>query len=452
MQVADCMHCYEHCWDPYSRETELRIAGEWQYNLGAGVNVLINKWNWMAEPTVRQIAAHDHTVPECWYYAVTSYNKWNLCNDPNRNYWVTDPNLGCAEPEPFDPRRAPSPQEAPPGDPYSEHYPYQERIWGWAAHPGASEGHPLWRATYVAPVPRGVFGLSGTSWRPPEWTPKPVYHLLRGINVSGGTGPTISLRNSRADATVAADVLFYDADGTFRKRWSVGDANPPLLRLAPGESTTLNVADAFPGPSLDNGYVRASASEGLEVRLRHPRQLYMPLGVKNQASGKYCVNALSNGGFEQFVDGNPAPWNVVISADQYPLADGTWFATGNYGAHLGGYDYADDWLSQNFWVPAEVSSATLTLSWSVRSQDVYSTVWDVFRLSLRRSDTTLIRELGTLDNTSPRDTWRTWTIDLTADLASNPLQYLQLTLEAMADESLPTSFFVDDVRLVVCTS
>lgn len=147
MQITTCMN-----EDPLPSEctwlAPARVAGEWPYNLGAGTNILIRKWNEMPF-----IGDNDHTVPEQWYYAVTAYNGWSWCNDPNRNTYAS----GCPYPNPFYPDR-PLYGE---GSYSAFNYPYQERIWGWVTHPESAQAglHWLWRPTCVATVPRGIFGL-----------------------------------------------------------------------------------------------------------------------------------------------------------------------------------------------------------------------------------------------------------------------------------------------------
>lgn len=210
-----------------------RVAGELTYNVGTGTNFLIKKWNYV--PT---IGDNDHTVTEQWYYGITAYNYWAQCNDPNRD--VPDPDPLCHYHDPYDADRPPSGE----GNYTRYGYPYQESVWGWMAHPEEAQlvptpvdWHWLWRPTNLAAVPRGIFGLSGT-WAPPGWTPKPIVYLLTGISVANGTGPFIVLRNT-TDQTLAVDVVLYNADNTFNRRWLEGD--PPLsyVRVDPNSSRTL---------------------------------------------------------------------------------------------------------------------------------------------------------------------------------------------------------------------
>jgi hypothetical protein len=151
MQITSCMSDGCGWFNP------IRVVGELTYNLGTGTNFLIKKWNEMPF-----IGDNDHTVPEQWYYAVTAYNGWSLCNDPNRSTY--EPSCPPGLREPFKPDRPPYGE----GNYSNFGYPYQERIWGWMAHPEIAQAgwHWLWRPTRIAPVPRGIFGL-GAGWKPP---------------------------------------------------------------------------------------------------------------------------------------------------------------------------------------------------------------------------------------------------------------------------------------------
>jgi len=436
MQITTCMN-----EEPLPPEctwlSPTLVTGEWPYNLGAGTNILIQKWNEMPF-----VGDNDHTVPEQWYYAVTAYNSWSTVNDPNSSD--------------FDPRRPP----------YGEsnytvfNYPYQEIVWGWMAHP--EEAHPtpiptgwhwLWRPTRISAVPRGIFGL-GTDWEPPYQTPKPVFHLLRGIHVANGIGPSIVLQNTTSQ-TLAVDVLFYNADHTFSRWWLDPSSNPPwyrwpYIRLNANSSRTLSVPEAFPGESF-TGYARVIASEGVEVTLQpppYPNKVFLPLALKNH--GGNCYNEVWNGDFEEFVDGKPRYW-TVSSADAYPLADGTWFASGHYGAYLGGYDRwesDDDKLSQFIYIPSDALSANLSYRWYMRTEETHpSNQYDFLYVRLRDSSDNIIAVLDTVSNQSSRDTWQTAMFDLLPYAG----QLLKLSFEADNDVSNPTSFFVDNVSLWICT-
>jgi hypothetical protein len=433
MQITSCMSDGCGWFNP------IRAVGELTYNLGTGTNFLIKKWN-----EVPFIGDNDHTIPEQWYYAVTAYNGWNRCNDPNRTDYVPD----CPYPYPFYPDRPPYGE----GN-YSDFgYPYQERIWGWMAHPEIAQAgwHWLWRPARIAPIPRGIFGLrSSGDWRPPSYTPKPVFHLLPNIHVANGVGPTIVLRNTTSQ-TLAADVVLYNEDHSFNTRW-LGAPEPPYpypyIRLSPYESRALRVAKAFNSDEAFNGYARISASEGVEVTLQpppYPHKVFLPLALRNY--GGNCYNEIWNGGFEEFINGKPRYW-LVSSSDDYPLADGTWFASGHYGAYLGGYDYANDVLQQSIYIPSSASLAVLTYQWYMQTKETSASRYDFMRVRLRDAWGNLVTTLEEVSNQSIRESWQT----VTFDLLSYAGQLLILSFEAETDSSYPTSFFVDNISLWICT-
>lgn len=438
MQITSCMS------DGCGWFTPSRVAGELAYNVGAGANFLIQKWNatWMPF-----IGNNDHTVAEQWYYAVIAYNGWSLCNDPNRSTY--EPSCPPGRREPFYPDRPPYGE----GNYSAFRYPYQEIIWGWVTLPENAQAglHWLWRPTRIAAVPRGIFGL-GSGWQPPSQTPKPVYHLIPSIRVANGVGPTIVLRNTSGQ-TLAADIAFYNTDNTFSRWWLGAPPNDAhsypyrYIRLIPYETRSLSITDVFYPWETFTGYARVSASEGVEVTLQpppYPNKVFLPLALKNH--GGNCYNEVWNGGFEEFLNGKPRYW-TVSSADSYALADGTWFASGHYGAYLGGYDWADDVLRQYVYIPSDALSANLTYEWYMRTEETHpSNQYDFLYIRLRDTSGGLVTMLDTLSNQSLEGAWQTASFDLLAYAG----QGLRLSFEADTDVSHPTSFFVDNVSLWIC--
>jgi hypothetical protein len=423
MQITSCMGADGCGWF-----TPRRVSAEISYNLGAGANFLISKWNGIPY----FLGENDHTHPADWYYALIAYNGFGTRNDPNNSD--------------YDPRRPPYLE----GGVYSRTY--EEKVFGWLAHPeqALASGLWLWRPTRLAEVPRGIFGLSGT-WLPPDMTTRPLIHLLYDVTVNNGAGPVLRLENT-TDDTQAADILLYNASNSFNRRWLDDSNQPPwfvrpYIRLAPGEQRDIPIAEAFFNESF-TGYIRLVATAGVDASLVQPGGLApgQPAGEAPAA----CTPLLANGGFESFTSGFPASWSVS-SSESYPLADSTWFRSGHYGAYLAGYNNAVDSLSQQVTVTQAISSASLGYAWYVQSREAESApANDILTLRLSDGSGSLIAALPLLSNQSPRSAWGQASLDLTAYLAPYAGQAVRLTLEGRNNASGQTAFYLDDLSLQVC--
>lgn len=94
-----------------------RIASEPAWNIGAGADILLTKWN---AQTTYGGAINDSTptVVENWYYATWAYNGFTNSNNPN------NPSLP-----------SPRPPYGGPGSLTRGSYPYQEIVWGRIRYP-----------------------------------------------------------------------------------------------------------------------------------------------------------------------------------------------------------------------------------------------------------------------------------------------------------------------------
>ncbi len=430
MQVTSCMAGGCGWLEPP------RAAAELPYNLGAGVNILIQKWN-----SVPYLGANDPTHPAEWYYAVLAYNGWSSLNDPNNR-------------DRFDPRRPPFRETA-----AAYRYPYQEKVYGWMAHPPHVGGQALWRETGIPPVPRGIFGLrSPDSWTPPAETPRPLTHLFHGLHVRPGTALTLSVRNTRP-YTLALDLLFYNEDGAFNRRYLPPAAQPPwfaqpYLRLAPSGTFTLPLHSIFFTETF-TGFLRVYASEGLSIALEGApaaggQTAFLPLVLRDAlpraGAPLTCTQALRNGGFEAFADGRPAGWREA-SAGGYVLADSTWFWRGHYGAYLGGYNAAADTLSQTVTLPAGALTATLSFAWDARGPALPA---DQLTVTLVDASGGLLAPPWTARAAESPGGWQNvrlvWPLTDTAAAPAPPA----LVFSARTDAASSTAFFVDEARLEVC--
>ncbi len=434
MQVTSCMSGGCGWLDPP------RAAAELPYNLGAGTNILIQKWN-----SVPYLGENDPTNPAEWYYAVIAYNGFSVLNDPNNT-------------DRFDPLRPPFGEGS-----GTYRYPYQERVYGWMAHPPWVGGEALWRATGIPPVPRGIFGLrSPDSWTPPSETPRPLTWLFHDVRWPSPLSPTLRVRNTQP-YTLAVDVLFYNADGSFNRRYlppSPDDPSSvePYLRVAPSGTFTLPLQSVFFTDTF-TGFLRLYGTEGLSVTLEAaaPGQLwraYLPLvqregnetAMSLPAAALTCTQVLTNGGFETFVDGRPAGWQEA-SAGGYVLADSTWFRRGHFGGYLGGYNLAADALSQTFSLPTGTLTVMLSLAWDVTSEVLSPTeTGDVLTVTLVDAAGAPLGSPWVLHETDAPGGWAlstvTWPVTNTLSAT--------LLLEVRTDEQYPAAFFVDDVRVEGC--
>ena len=124
----------------YPSSEQLLVATNFAYNIARGAVILADKWN--AAPENRPIAGIDTNgdpdLVENWYFAVWSYNGFtgpgaNRSNhplDPIYGGWPRVPYSCGASNDGFGHNRG--------------NYPYQELVWGCAAHPPVINDSQLW--------------------------------------------------------------------------------------------------------------------------------------------------------------------------------------------------------------------------------------------------------------------------------------------------------------------
>ncbi len=111
-----------------------RANAEIPYNIGTGAQTLIKKWKALkldsgGYPGGSYLVGQGNPkIVEDWYYAIWAYNSFSWFNNPNNNCASWLPGCGgwFSGRPPFNPHDATQ-------DPLW--YPYQELIWGYAAHP-----------------------------------------------------------------------------------------------------------------------------------------------------------------------------------------------------------------------------------------------------------------------------------------------------------------------------
>lgn len=156
-----------------------------------------------------------------------------------------------------------------------------------------------------------------------------------------------------------------------------------------------------------------------------------------------CVEMVQNGGFES---GSGVGWQEYSLQDhelvsQYNPRSGEW------GAFLGGVNEVDDRLSQAVTLP-EGASLTLTVWWSLATDEQPYERYDTLTLSLHRPDGSLLATLTTMDNTAEENIWEKLTFDLTSYAGQN----LTIRFAASTDLSDASDFYLDDITLLACDS
>ena len=147
------------------------------------------------------------------------------------------------------------------------------------------------------------------------------------------------------------------------------------------------------------------------------------------------AQSLANGGFEN----GTSPW-AEASSGGYELIATNRPHTGAYSAWLGGYNNGTDTISQTVTVP---SNGTLTYWWYMTTQELGSAPHDYLRVSLYSSGGALLATLRTYSNASGAGVWRQDAVSL----ASYAGQTVRVSFSGTTDQSLNSSFFVDDVGL-----
>ncbi len=181
-------------------------------------------------------------------------------------------------------------------------------------------------------------------------------------------------------------------------------------------------------------------------RVNFTDQMHLPLIVQNPTGTcSNCGELLHNGGFES----GSTDWVEVgvdiIDHRSYPNLPAMPYS-GDWLAWLGGRNYASDTLYQDFQVPAGASSAQLSYMLQVGTAEVGG-VYDYLYVRLRTTGGSLVRDLGSFNNTFlPANQWTSREITF-SDLGAHQGEILRLSFEATTDGSAITSFYLDNVSL-----
>ena len=250
-------------------DRQVSVATHYAYNIARGAAILADKWNQAPDqhPIVGALGGADPTVFENWYYAVWSYNGFTGPGSNSSNH-------------PLDPSfAAPRAAYRCDGTQSASRYPYQELVWGCAAHPPSRDSALLW-----TPLPASLPNLSAPQWFEPLSlarfvfpfagmdipTPQPA-HVDPAPTVAAGFAATLGLPALRV--TAEAIVLRLDGlpqdgmaiieianAGTGILSWSATSAEPWLVADPPaGVALGSDVVCAAPGCER-TGSVRISVN------------------------------------------------------------------------------------------------------------------------------------------------------------------------------------------------
>lgn len=151
--------------------------------------------------------------------------------------------------------------------------------------------------------------------------------------------------------------------------------------------------------------------------------------------------SLQNGDFEQ----GRAIWteagSQIIYNDPSRARGGYWFAW------LGGYDNANDVLTQSVTLPSNASSIGVRFGYRVETSETSTSIaYDNLTLNVLTANGALIASAQTISNLNASGSWQ---LSNLFDLSAYKGQTIQLQFVGTTDASANTNFFVDDVQLVV---
>lgn len=226
---------------------------------------------------------------------------------------------------------------------------------------------------------------------------------------------------------------------------NLGYANPTLYRMFNTAQTYTAYHDITTGNNL---YYSAAAGYDLASGVGTPDAYNLIRDINGSTTG--CTTncppnpqqLIQNGGFES---GN-ANW-TESSSGGYELVDSTTSSlhhAGSASAWTCGYDNCNDAIYQTITIPANATSASLSFYVYVSTKETGTTAYDKFTAKVRNTSGTSLKTVASLSNATGTG-WKQYT----ADLSAYKGQTVQIYFNATTDSSLTTSFFLDDVSVVV---
>ena len=210
---------------------------------------------------------------------------------------------------------------------------------------------------------------------------------------------------------------------------------PACNGIIPGRGYTYpDHPDNFPAPGA--GYTDPTTF------LQNRAGAFLPLVMSDYAACSEGAELIQNGDFEQGRTIWTEQGSSIIRTDLPTPAHG-----GSWAAWFGGYNNARDVIRQDFSVPPNTDSITLTYHIWMRTAEAPSTAYDYFYAHYRDTSGSLILTFDQIDNTAPENTWIQRVV-VASGLSLSTTQTFRLSFEATTDATLITDFVVDDVSLV----
>ena len=249
-----------------------------------------------------------------------------------------------------------------------------------------------------------------------------------------GSGRVVAMGDSSAidDGTCASGNTCYNG-------WNDAAAQDNILFpnatewLASGSGTPAPTATSTP-PGPTNTPTPPPGPTNTPTRTPTP-----PPGPTNTPTPPTGSQLILNGGFES----GSSPW-VQASSGGYSIVDTTRPHSGTYSAYLCGYNGCSDSIYQTVSIPAGTTSATLTYSWYMSTQET-SHAYDYLYARVRNSSGGTLATLQTISDGSAANAWQSASFNLSAYAG----QTVQIAFVGSNDSSAATDFFLDDVALNV---
>jgi hypothetical protein len=163
--------------------------------------------------------------------------------------------------------------------------------------------------------------------------------------------------------------------------------------------------------------------------------------VTQNGTSPVVSTSLQNGDFEQGRTIWSEMGSQIIYNDPARSRGGYWFAW------LGGYDNANDVLTQTITLPSAAATIGVRYGYRVETSEVSTSIaYDTLTLNIRTSGGQLIGAIQPISNLNASSSWQLTSL---FDLSAYKGQAIQLQFVGTTDASANTNFFVDDVELVV---